>query len=142
MASDLTIVLDTNVLLVALPTRSPYRPIFDHLLAATYELVVSNEILAEYEEQIAERYDHAVVEDLLAVLGALANVRLIAPYFRWQLITSDPDDDKFSDAAIAANAAYLVTNDRHFDVLKTVGFPQVRTCTAQQFLQMVRSDLR
>lgn len=69
MISDLTIVLDTNVLLVALPTRSPYRPIFDHLLTATYELVVSNEILAEYEEQIAERYDHAVVEESLLRTG-------------------------------------------------------------------------
>lgn len=142
MTSNLAIVLDTNVLLVALPTRSPYRPIFDHLLSATFELVISNEILAEYEEQIAKRYDHATSEDLLAVLGALPNVRLIAPYFRWKLITSDPDDDKFSDAAIAANAAYLVTNDRHFGVLKTIDFPQVKTCTAQQFLQIVTSELR
>ncbi len=31
------VVLDTNVLLVALPTRSPYRVIFDRLLAAAFE---------------------------------------------------------------------------------------------------------
>ncbi len=138
MSSRPAIVLDTNVLLVALPTRSPYRVIFDQLLAGTFELVVSNEVLAEYEEQIARRYDRDTVDDLLAVVGALPNVRLVVPYFRWQLITADPDDNKFADAAIAANAALLVTNDRHFDVLKATGFPKVTTCTAQQFLQILQ----
>jgi predicted nucleic acid-binding protein len=53
--------------------------------------------------------------------------------------TVDPDDDnKFADAAIAANATLLVTNDRHFDVLKATGFPKVTTCTAQQFLQILQ----
>lgn len=135
--SSFAVVLDTNVLLVALPTRSQYRPIFDHLLAGQFALVVSNEILTEYEEQIAIRYDQATVKHLLALLGALPNILLIDPYFRWQLIASDHDDDKFVDAAIAANAAYIVTNDRHFDVLGAVAFPKVNTCTAQQFLQIL-----
>ena len=84
MNSRTAVVLDTNVLLVALPTRSPYRVIFDQLLAGTIGLVVSNEILAEYEEQIARRYDTDAVDDLLAVLGALPNVHYVVPYFRWQ----------------------------------------------------------
>lgn len=42
------VVLDTNVLLVALPQHSPYRPIFDKLLIGAYDLVISNEILMEY----------------------------------------------------------------------------------------------
>ncbi len=137
MTSSVAVVLDTNVLLVALPTRSPYRVIFDRLLAAAFELVVSNDILTEYEEQIAKRYDRESTEDLLAVLGALPNVRRVTPYFRWQLIVADPDDDKFVDAAIAGNAAYLVTNDRHFGVLKTTEFPRVAICTAQEFLRLI-----
>ena len=132
------VVLDTNVLLVTLPTRSPYRPIFDQLVEGAFQLVISNEILTEYEEQIAKRYDPETVDELLGVLGALPNVHLITPYFHWQLIVGDPDDDKFADAAIAANATYLVTNDRHFDVLKTVDFPKVTTFTAQEFLQIVQ----
>jgi putative PIN family toxin of toxin-antitoxin system len=131
------VVLDTNVLLVALPTRSPYRPIFDQMLVGTFQLVISNEILTEYEEQIAKRYDPETVDEMLGMLGALPNVHLITPYFHWQLIVGDQDDDKFADAAIAANATYLVTNDRHFDVLKTIDFPKVITCTAQEFLRML-----
>ncbi|MFZ1768728.1 MAG: hypothetical protein WAU00_05985 [Caldilinea sp.] len=56
------------------------------------------------------------------------------------MIIVDPDDDKFADAAIAANAALLVTSDRHFDVLKTTNFPKVSTCTAQEFLQILQES--
>ncbi|MBO9616639.1 MAG: PIN domain-containing protein [Dyadobacter sp.] len=49
------IVLDTNVLLVSLPTHSKYHPIFQALLRKRYDLFVTNEVLAEYEEQIGRR---------------------------------------------------------------------------------------
>lgn len=133
------VVLDTNVLLVALPPRSPYRLIFDKLVAGAYDLVISNDILTEYEEQIAKRYDTQTVEQLFIVLLMLPNVQRITPYFRWRLIINDPDDDKFVDAAIAANVEYMVTNDRHFNVLKSVDFPKVNLCTADEFLEIVKS---
>ena len=127
------IVLDTNVLLVALPPSSPYRLIFDKLLDGAYQLCVSNDILTEYEEKIAERYDAEVVKDLLGVLLVLPNVKKITPYFRWNLIENDPDDNKFVDTAISANADYLVTNDKHFNILKTIDFPKVPLCKAEEF---------
>jgi predicted nucleic acid-binding protein len=132
------VVLDTNVLLVALPTRSPYRPFFDKLVAGAYDLVISNDIVAEYEEQIAKRYDAQTVEDLFLVLLMLPNVQRVTPYFRWRLIINDPDDDKFVDAAIVANVEHLVTNDRHFNVLKKVDFPKVNLCTAEEFLEILK----
>jgi len=135
--SKLCVVLDTNVLLVTLPPRSPYYPIFGALVDGSYDLVISNDVLTEYEEQIAARYDDQTVRYLLGVLGALPNVRRVVPYFRWQLIVNDPDDDKFVDAALAANADLLVTNDRHFDVLKKVGFPKVAIATAQSFREQL-----
>jgi putative PIN family toxin of toxin-antitoxin system len=136
-SNKLAVVIDTNVLLVALPSRSPYRLIFDKLLAGAYELLISNEILAEYEEQLAERYDQQVVQDLLAILLVLPNVRAVTPYFRWNLIVNDPDDNKFVDAAISGNADYLVTNDRHFQVLNTLDFPKVTLCRAGDFKAML-----
>lgn len=48
------IVLDTNVLLVALPSHSKYYPIYQALLNKRFDLYVSNEILTEYEEQISK----------------------------------------------------------------------------------------
>jgi predicted nucleic acid-binding protein len=41
------IVLDTNVLLVSIAKKSPYRVIFDSLLTNKFDLIVSNDILSE-----------------------------------------------------------------------------------------------
>ena len=43
----------------------------------------------------------------------------------FNLITADLDDNKFVDCAISANAHYIVTNDHHYDVLKSINFPNV-----------------
>ena len=39
---------------------------------------------------------------------------------KWLLIVQDPDDDKFVDCAVAGQADYIVTNDGHFNILKTI----------------------
>ncbi len=108
------IVLDTNVLLIALPKTSPYRPIFDALREGTLSLAVSNEILLN-----------------------LPTLKLINVYFKWQLITTGPDGNKFTDTAIAAQVDYLVTNDRHFQAAKNNPFPTVNIVTADEFLALL-----
>ncbi len=135
--SKLKIILDTNVLLVSLPSFSPYRLIFDKLIDGDYDLFISNEILTEYEEIISIRYDNQTVKELFELFLILPNVKKVETYFRWRLIANDPDDDKFVDAAISANIDYLVTNDRHFDILKYVDFPKVTVCKADDFKMML-----
>lgn len=34
-------------------------------------------------------------------------------YYHFRLIESDVDDNKFEDCAVAADAEYIVTNDKH-----------------------------
>ena len=40
-------------------------------------------------------------------------------------LTADPDDNKFVDCAVAANAHFIVTDDHHYDVLLDMEFPKV-----------------
>jgi predicted nucleic acid-binding protein len=47
------------------------------------------------------------------------------------------DRNKFADCAIACGADYLVTNDRHYDTLKTLAFPSVQIIRAEEFLRIV-----
>jgi predicted nucleic acid-binding protein len=75
----------------------------------------------------------------LSEIMRMRNVRKIEAYYHWQLIKQDPDDNKFADCAIAANADYLVTNDKHFNVLKQIQFPKLTVITAQKWLDMVKS---
>ncbi len=44
------VVLDSNVLLVAIGRKSRYRPIWSSFIEGKYNLVISQEILHEYEE--------------------------------------------------------------------------------------------
>ena len=59
------------------------------------------------------------------------------PHFRLGLITEDPDDNKFVDCAFAANAEYLVSNDKHFKVLNRTPFPQLHLVKIAEFLPIV-----
>ena len=51
------------------------------------------------------------------------------------LITADPDDNKFVDCAFAAGADYLVSEDSHFNVLNKISFPQLNLVTLDEFMQ-------
>jgi uncharacterized protein len=106
------VVLDTNVLIVSLPSHSKYYPIYEALLHKNFELYLSNEILTEYEEQISLRLGVERTDLKLRELLNLSNVCQMEPFYNWQLIEADPDDNKFTDCAVACGADYLVTNDR------------------------------
>ena len=128
------IILDTNCLIVSVPKRSPFRWIYDKVLTNELELVVSTEILLEYEEQLSEFYSSEYAETIMKVLINLPNVIKINPiYFNWLLITQDPDDDKFVDAYVASNADIIITNDRHYKVLKKIKFPPISFCRIVDF---------
>lgn len=67
-------------------------------------------------------------------------VELINPYFRLQLIEADHDDDKFVDCAFAANATYIVSDDKHYDVLKEIDFPKLFVLKLKEFLGLLQSE--
>ena len=129
------IVLDTNCLLQAISRRSRFYPIWREFVKGQYELCVTTEILDEYEE-ILSRHTSSIVGRMVveAILRANNVVRVDAQ-FRFGLIETDPDDNKFVDCAIVANAEYIVTDVAHFDVLKDIPFPRVLVMTAEEFLE-------
>jgi len=131
--NKLRIVLDTNILLVSVSSKSKYHWIFQKILNGTFDLYVTNEILAEYEEIIASKYNEVVAENVLRALLKLPNVHRQTVYYHWNLISVDPDDNKFADCAVSANAHYLVSNDKHFRVLGKIGFPKIEVLTMEAF---------
>lgn len=132
------VVLDTNVLLVSIPTQSKYRPIFDGLLRGDYELAISNEILSEYIEVIEAKANAVVATNIAEVLTNMENVVKVEVFFKWNLIKEDYDDNKVVDCAIAANVRFVVTEDRHFGELRNIEFPQVEVIGVEEFLAEVK----
>ncbi len=103
-------------------------------------MAVSQEILLEYDEIATRKFGVASVYAFRELLTNLPNVELYKTYFQWNFIVADPDDNKFVDLAIAANAQLLVTEDKHFRVLKKVAFPKITLANADEFVRLLATD--
>ena len=133
------IVLDTNCLLASLSRNKEEYVIWKSLQDGKYNLCVTNEILSEYTEVLQRNISPTIAENVMFLLLNLDNVVFIDTYFQFNLITSDPDDNKFVDCAIAANAKFIVTNDKHFNELDIVDFPKVEHITIAEFVEELRN---
>lgn len=127
------IVLDTNCLLASLSRRGAYFNVWKGLQQGKYTLCVSNEILEEYEEILTQSTNSVIASNVVQTLLNAPTIEFIEPFYRFNLITQDPDDNKFVDCAIAGNATYIVSNDSHFDVLKQTDFPKLVVKRIQEF---------
>jgi len=132
------IVLDTNILIAIIGKKSPFRWIFDQIIAGQLILCVSNEILLEYQEILAQKTNQEVANNLINFLTIHPFVIKTEIFYQFHLISQDDNDNKFVDCAIAANAVYLVSNDKHFTVLKTIEFPKVNWLTLPEFAQQFK----
>lgn len=133
------IVLDTNCLLMCIPVKSPYRAVWNAFLAKRFTLCLSNEILEEYHEILTRKTTASIATNVISTLLNQPNIELVTPYYRFNLIQTDPDDNKFVDCCIAANAEYLVSNDSHFKVLQQIAFPKVTVLQLKHFSNIVNN---
>ncbi|MBQ2209353.1 MAG: putative toxin-antitoxin system toxin component, PIN family [Prevotella sp.] len=131
------IVIDTNCLIQMISLHSPYRPIWNAFLLGKFKLCISNEILEEYQEIIEQQTTARIAENIILLILNRRNVTFVDPHFRLGLIAEDPDDNKFVDCAFAANADYLVSNDKHFDILKRTSFPSLNLIRMSDFLSVL-----
>ena len=127
------IVLDTNCLLRAVPSKSDYHCILTSLRQGRYTLCYSNEIFMEYEELLTRFYGSRLACNILNFFFYSQNALMVTPFYKWNLIYVDIDDNKFVDCALNAGADYIVTNDKHFNVLKSIDFPAIKVIKIENF---------
>lgn len=128
------IVLDTNCLLQSLPTGSPYHKIWTDVLQGRISLCVNTDILDEYEEILTKKTNREVAVNVVEAIARLRTTVFQETYIHFGLIHDDPDDNKFVDCAVAANAEYIVTNDKHFNILKQIPWPKIIVLNIKDFL--------
>lgn len=131
------VVIDTNCLIVSIPRKNPEYWLYEAFKQGAFEWVISNEILFEYEEKLSDFYSPLTAELVLNILSISSNVTFAEPFIHWHTIKDDPDDNKFADLAISSNVNYLVTNDRHFNVLKLLPFPTVKVVSLKEFREIL-----
>ena len=134
------VVLDTNCLLASLSRLGSSYAVWKGFQEGKFTLCVTTEILSEYEEIIALKTTPSIAKHVVELILKSKNVLLIHTYFHWNLITADPDDNKFVDCAFAANATYIVSDDSHFDVLRDITFPELLVLKLEEFLQELKKN--
>ena len=135
------IVLDTNCLLQTLPQKSPYHKIWGEILAGRVALCVNTEILDEYEEILAQKTTREIAYNVVEAIARLSTTIYQEIYVHFDLIKDDRDDNKFVDCAIASNAEYIVSNDKHFSILAIIPWPKVNVVSIDEFKTQLESLL-
>ena len=133
------IVLDTNCLLQALPSRSPYHKIWTEVMVGRICLCVNSDILNEYEEILAEKTNAEIARNVVRAIMRLHTTIFQQVYFHFGLIEADPDDNKFVDCAVAVDAEYIVTNDAHFNILKQIEWPRLTVIDIKEFTRQLNN---
>ncbi len=127
------VILDTNVFVSGVFfSGRPYQ-ILRAWRDGKIELVVSPEILDEYQrvgEILAKQFPNA---DLSPIIDLLAiEARLVLPPPLPEPVCADPDDDKFLACAVASKTRLLITGDKH--LLKVTGYRGIEIVKPRKFL--------
>ncbi len=128
------LVLDTNCLIQIVSPRSKHHALWESFVRGEHVLCVSNDIIEEYVEIMQQLMGYAVAEYVVKTILNSQFVEVTSPYYHFRLIEADEDDNKFVDCAIAAMVKCIVTNDRHYDVLKSIPFPRVEVVSLVEFI--------
>ena len=131
------IVLDTNCLLQSLPSKSPYHKIWSDVLGGKISLCVNTEILDEYEEILSQKINSEVATNVVEAIARLHTTVYQEIYVHFNLIRDDADDNKFADCAVASGAEFIVTNDKHYNVLKRTPWPDVNVLNIKEFIKVL-----
>ncbi|MDT3738605.1 MAG: putative toxin-antitoxin system toxin component, PIN family [Candidatus Kapabacteria bacterium] len=134
------VVIDTNILISSLSSKSKYHQIIAALKNNRFELIITNDVLTEYEEKLSQKYGQTVVTTFIELLLNLNNVSFHNVYFNWDLIKADKSDNKFIDCYISGNADCLVTEDNHFNILKNTEFPYVKIIGIKEFENILQNS--
>ena len=126
-------------MLASLSSKSENFRVWKDFQTGKFTLCVSNEILEEYQEIIAQKTTPSIAQNVVRAIVESENVEFIDPHFHVYAIFADPDDNKFVDCAFAANAAFIVSEDSHFEALKTLAFPKIMVLKLKAFLKFLEN---
>lgn len=107
------IVLDTNVVISGIIADGDPATILEGCFNSENLIpIVSPDILAEYREK-CNHIDAISVKARYATVQSLKkHGKLVHPEKNLQVVEDDPDDDKLFEAALEADADYIVSGDK------------------------------
>jgi len=132
-------VLDTNVVVSALLTeRGRDALILDLALSGQFTLIVSDALLAEYDEVLRRPRFRLGLRKIERAMQEIRRAALhINPHAQVRA-ARDPDDDMILECALAGGADYVETgNTRHFPA----EFQSIRIIPPKRFLVLLAAQV-
>ena len=98
---------------------------------------MNTEILDEYEEILSQKINPEVANNVVEAIARLHTTVYQEIYVHFDIIHDDEDDNKFTDCAIASGAEFIVTNDKHYNILKRTPWPNINVLNIKDFLDLL-----
>ncbi len=126
------VVLDTNVFVSGIHWSGVSKKILYAWRTKQFLLVASFPIIEEISKTLTNFRIPLPAEDILEWERIIVqNAILVEPSEKFDIVKEDPDDNKFIEAAVAGNAEYIITQDKH--LLKIKEFKGIKIITPKEF---------
>jgi putative PIN family toxin of toxin-antitoxin system len=132
------VVIDTNIMVSAY-LGSALKVIIASWKSRRFTLVVSDAIADEYREVLQRpkfQIEQTELDDFFSLL--LDKAEFVIPLETINVVTDDPSDNKFIEAAIAGKVKLIVSGDNHLLELKS--FKDIPIITARDFIKWLEDQ--
>ena len=129
-------ILDTNVVISAIIFGGKPRRVLNLAIEGKISLFFSEPMFEEIRKILGGRKFRFTASQLLAVERELEAISgTVYPDKSIKIVKDDPDDDVFIECALAADADYIVSGDKHLLDLKRYG--NIKIVNAAEFIELV-----
>ncbi len=127
------VILDTNVFISGIFFSGPPFHILNAWRDGKLQLIVSTDILDEYQrvgETLTEDHPMIDLNPFLEYVIRAAEIYSVTPLP--ENVCEDPDDDKFLACALASGCTTIVSGDKH--LLKVSGYHGIEVLKPREFV--------
>lgn len=129
------VVLDTNVFISGIFWEgNASSKIITLWRTGKVTLVSSHALLGEVVRVLRSfkiRMNEELIEEWHRMI--IENAVIVEPLHKLEVVKADPSDNKFFEAAVAGNAEYIVSQDRH--LLQVREYQNIQVLTPHEFLK-------
>lgn len=130
-------VLDTNVLISGIFWKGPPLKVLTAWQNHRFDLVISRPILTEYRRVLTEmtkkKHPSPAIASIMEIIERHSEI--VEPARFAKTVCSDPSDDKFLEAAVAARADYIISGDSA--LLRLERYHEIEIVKPARFLDLL-----
>ena len=131
------VVADTNVLISGLFWDGNEADILKLFKIGELTNLISPSLIMELDNVLSRRkfgLENREVDSLLAEILTISTI--VDPSLRIQAVVSDPDDNRVLECALAGNAEFIISGDRH--LLELGHYREITIIRASDFLKLMK----